>query len=75
MRVANLLIKPVVAETIGFFWIITVWLVIGKVAVLLPAGTVTVAGTVAAVTSLLERVTTISPTGAIPVSVTVPVLF
>ena len=42
-------------------------------AVLLPAGTVTVGGTVAAAVLLLETPTAVPPEGAGPVSVTVPV--
>ena len=75
VSVAILLTIPVVAVMIGFCWIVTVRLVIGKDAVLLPARTVTVAGTVDALVSLLARVTIIPPTGAIPVRVTVPTLF
>jgi hypothetical protein len=44
-----------------------------KVALVLPAGIVTLAGTVATVVALLARATTIPPEGAEPVSVTVPV--
>ncbi|PWB65156.1 MAG: hypothetical protein C3F14_05800, partial [Deltaproteobacteria bacterium] len=47
--------------------------VIGKVAVLLPPATVTFAGTVAAVSLLLVKDTTIPPAGADAESVTVPV--
>src|SRR5579864_2894288 len=39
----------------------------------LPAGTVTLAGTVAAAVLLLERVTTAPPVAAAPLSVTVPI--
>ena len=46
-----------------------------NVAVVLPAGTVTFAGTVAYEVLLLLRVTTEPPAGARPVSVTVPVEF
>jgi hypothetical protein len=47
--------------------------VIVKFAVVALAGTVTLAGTVAAVVIELERVTTAPEGGAFPVSVTVPV--
>ena len=46
-----------------------------KVAVFAPAATVTLAGTVAAVVMLLDRVTTAPPEGEGPVKVTVPVEF
>ena len=44
-----------------------------KVALLFPAATVTLPGTLATVLLLLERETTRPPTGAAPLSVTVPV--
>jgi hypothetical protein len=44
-----------------------------KVAVMAPAGTVTLAGTVAAAVLLLDSVTGAPPAGAGPLSVTVPV--
>src|SRR6476660_10540400 len=50
----------------------TAVVVIGKVALLAPAGTVTLAGTVAAVL-LLDSVTVAPPVGAAPLRVTVPV--
>src|SRR5712691_11787021 len=46
--------------------------VTGKVALMAPAGTVTLAETVAAAVLLLERVTRAPPLGAGPFSVTVP---
>ena len=52
---------------------VTAAVVIENVAVVEPAGTVTLAGTVAVEVRLLESVTTIPPAGAGPVSVTVPV--
>ena len=51
---------------------VTTRVVTGKVALAVPAGTSTLAGTVAA-GSLLERGTTAPPLGAGPLSVTVPV--
>ena len=47
--------------------------VMEKVAVVAPAATVTLAGTVAADVLLLLKVTTVPPVGAAPLSVTVPV--
>jgi len=44
-----------------------------KVALVAPAGTVTLAGTVATVASLLESVTTAPPAGAAALRVTVPI--
>src|SRR5467141_3954127 len=44
-----------------------------NVALVTPAATVTLDGTLAAVVLLLERVTTAPPDGAAPLSVTVPV--
>jgi len=63
---------PRVAEMFAIVWVDTEWVVIGNVAVLLPAGTVTEAGTPAAALSL-ARVTLGPPTPAIPLRVTVPV--
>jgi hypothetical protein len=51
----------------------TPFVVIGKVALAEPAGTVTVAGTVAADVLLLCRLTDTPPVGATPVRLTVPV--
>jgi hypothetical protein len=44
-----------------------------KSALVLPAGTVTLVGTVVAQASLLERATTAPPAGASPLSITLPV--
>jgi hypothetical protein len=52
---------------------VTVFVVTVNVFEVVPAATVTLAGTVAAFAFELERVTVASPVGAIPVSVTVPV--
>src|SRR2546426_389687 len=52
---------------------VTVLVVTVKVALLAPAGTVTLAGTVAAAVWLLASVTTMPPTGAAALKVTVPV--
>ena len=51
---------------------VTVLVLTVKVALVLPAGTVTLDGTLAAV-SLLESITCAPPAGAAPLSVTVPV--
>ena len=53
----------------------TALVVIVKVLVVVPAATVTEAGTVAALRLLLANVTTAPPAGAAALSVTVPVLF
>ena len=53
--------------------VVTVFVVTVKVALVLPAATVTLAGTVAAPVLLLDRVTTAPAVGAGPESVTVPV--
>src|SRR2546422_5143007 len=53
--------------------VVTVLVFTVKVAVVAPAGTITLDGTVATLASLLERDTTASPLGAGPLSITVPV--
>ena len=52
---------------------LTATVVIGNVALVDPAGTVTVAGTEATAGWLLERATTAPPAAAAPLKVTVPV--
>jgi hypothetical protein len=52
---------------------LTATVVMGNVALVAPAGTVTVVGTVATDVWLLERATTAPPEAAAPLSVTVPV--
>jgi hypothetical protein len=62
-----------VAEIVTAVEAATGWLEMVKVAVLAPAVTRTLAGTVAVPVLLLERVMVEPPVGAGPVSVTVPV--
>ena len=66
-------VPPLVAEIVTDFEVVTALVVTVKVAVVLPAGTVTLASTVATDVLLLVRVTTAPPDGAGPVKVTVPV--
>ena len=66
-------VTPLVAEIVTDFEVVTALVVTVKVAVVLPAGTVTLASTVATDVLLLVRVTTAPPDGAGPVKVTVPV--
>ena len=51
----------------------TALVLIVKVALLFPAGTVTLEGTLAAAVLLLESATCAPPAGAVPLNVTVPV--
>ena len=51
----------------------TAVVVIGKVALVAPAGIVTLAGTVATAVLLLDSVTVVPPAGAAPLKVAVPV--
>src|ERR1700740_2639849 len=61
-------------EAVMVTWVdaATALVVTGKLALVDPAGTVTLAGTVAAAALLLERVTCSPPLGADPLRVTVP---
>jgi hypothetical protein len=70
---AVFVIVPFLAVIVTVALDASVDVVIVKVAVLAPAGTVTLAGTCAADVLLLESVTTKPPGGAAPVRVTVPV--
>jgi hypothetical protein len=64
---------PLVAVIVTDVEDVTVLVVIVNVAVVAPAATVTLAGTVATEVRLLESVTAIPPAGAGPFRVTVPV--
>jgi len=66
-------LPPLFAEIVTFLAEVTVFVVIVRVVAVLPAGTVTLAGTVATAVELLVRVTTAPPDGAGPVKATVPV--
>ena len=67
------LVTPLVAEIVTDLVVVTVRVVTVNVAVVVPATTVTLAGTVATEVKLLERVITAPPVGAGPFKVTVPV--
>ena len=67
------MVTPLVAEIVTDLVVVTVRVVTVNVAVVVPATTVTLAGTVATEVKLLERVITAPPVGAGPFKVTVPV--
>ncbi len=73
VNVAVCFAVPVVAVIVGVCAVATASVVTVKVVDVEPAGTVTVAGTVAADVKLDESVTTSPPVGATPLMVTVPV--
>lgn len=73
VRVAVLVTVPAFAEIVTVVVLATPTVAISKVAEVLPAGIVTVAGTVAALL-LLVRDTTVPPEGAVQSRLTVPVL-
>src|SRR5262245_24839856 len=73
VRVALFVTPPAVAETVTVVLAAPADVVTTNVAELLPAGTVTLAGTLATVGLPLDSVTTFPPAGALPLSVTVPV--
>lgn len=66
-------VVPFVPEIVTFVVFVTGWVVTVNVAVVVPAGTVTLAGTVATEVKLLDKVTTVPPLGAGPDIATVPV--
>src|SRR5215210_2850257 len=71
--VADLVIPPADAMIVEDWLLLTLLVETVKVALVDPAGTVTLAGTVAAAVLLLESATDAPPAGAAEVSVTVPV--
>ena len=73
VMVEDLVIPPAVAMIVDDWLLLTVLVEIVKVALVDPAGTVTLAGTVAAAVLLLDNETTTPPDGAAEVRVIVPV--
>jgi hypothetical protein len=72
VSVADLVTPPAVAEMDEFVFAVTGSVVMGNVANVAPAGTVTAAGTVAAVVRLLRSVTVVPPGGAAMETFTLP---
>ncbi len=73
VRVADSVVLLSLPDTVTDVEAVTVFVVTVNVAVVAPAATVTLAGTVAADVLLLDKVTTVPAEGAGPVKVTVPV--
>ena len=67
-----LVIPPALAVIVTGVEVATPFVAIVKVALVAPAATATLAGTVAVVVLLLDKVTTVPPEGPAPVNVTVP---
>ena len=66
-------VPPSVAEIVTDLVVVCVRVVIVKLALVPPGGTITLEGTVATEVGLLESLTTAPPPGAAPFSVTIPV--
>jgi hypothetical protein len=69
----DVIVAPYVAEITAAELVDTSFVVTGKLAVIEPEGTVTLAGTVAIAVLLLDRLTVIPLLGATPFSMTLPV--